>query len=63
MRRIEMLLSILPGRDAVDIFESAGKMKLICIANHGTDFADGLLCFFEKLLCFSHAIDHQEALG
>ena len=58
-----MLLSILPGRDPIDIFESTGEMQLICIANHGTDFADGLLGFFEKLLCFSHAIDHQEALG
>ena len=63
MRRIEMLLSILPGRDTVDIFESTGEMQLIGITNHCADFADGHLAFFEQLLCFRHTVNHQEFLG
>ena len=37
-----MLLSIFPGRDTVDIFESTGEMQLIGITNHCADFADGV---------------------
>lgn len=39
--RLHVSVSPLPGRDAVFLFKSTGKMKLIFISDRGADIRDG----------------------
>ena len=54
-----MLCTIVPWADAIYIFESAGKVKLIGIADHG---ADGKAAFGQQLRRPCHAVVQQEPL-
>ena len=54
-----MLCTIVPWADAIYIFESAGKVKLIGIADHG---ADGQAAFSQQLCRPCHAVVQQEPL-
>ena len=60
-----MLCTIVPWADAIYIFESAGKVKLIGIADHGADGADGAdgqAAFGQQLCRPCHAVVQQEPL-
>ena len=51
-----------PVADAIYIFERTGKVKLIGIADHGADGADGQAAFGQQLCRPCHAVVQQEPL-
>ena len=51
-----MLGTIVPRADAIYIFERTGKVKLIGIADHGADGADGQAAFGQQLCRPCHAV-------
>ena len=55
-----MLCTIVPWADAIYIFERTGKVKLIEIADHGADGADGQAAFSQQLCRPCHAVVQQE---
>ena len=57
-----MLCTIVPWADAIHIFERTGKVKLIGIADHGADGADGQAAFSQQLCRPCHAVVQQEPL-
>ena len=57
-----MLCTIVPRANAIHIFERAGKVKLIGIADHGADGADGQAAFGQQLCRPCHAVVQQESL-
>ena len=57
-----MLCTIVPWADAIYIFERTGKVKLIGIADHGADGADGQATFGQQLCRPCHAVVQQEPL-
>ena len=57
-----MLCTIVPWADAIYIFERTGKVKLIGIADHGADGADGKAAFSQQLCRPCHAVVQQEPL-
>ena len=57
-----MLCTIVPWADAIYIFERTGKVKLIGIADHGADGADGQAAFGQQLCRPCHAVVQQEPL-
>ena len=57
-----MLCTIVPWTDAIYIFERTGKVKLIGIADHGADGADGQAAFGQQLCRPCHAVVQQEPL-
>ena len=57
-----MLCTIVPWADAIYIFERTGKVKLIGIADHGADGADGQAAFGQQLCRPCHAVVQQKPL-
>ena len=57
-----MFCTIVPWADAIYIFERTGKVKLIGIADHGADGADGKAAFGQQLCRLCHAVVQQEPL-